>query len=212
VRPLIVAIIGLLLPATAFAVRDAGGVLGTSPARTQAETAEVRAPGKRGEIRVVRAGPAHGTGLRFSVGVEGRLRVDPRQFAETVAHVLNDRRGWRARGYSFQRVASGPVYFTVVLASPALTDQLCAPLQTLGRYSCAQGGRIVINYERWRDGTASYRSLNRYRVYMVNHEVGHILGRGHAYCSGAMLPAPVMVQQTKGVAPCRANPWPLEYE
>jgi hypothetical protein len=47
---------------------------------------------------------------------------------------------------------------------------------------------------------------------MVNHEVGHVLGRGHAFCPAAGAPAPVMVQQTKGVAPCRPNPWPLAWE
>jgi hypothetical protein len=212
VRPLIVAILGLLFPVSTFAVTDSGGVLGSLPVRVQAHASEIRAPGVRGELRVVRARPARGTGLRFSVAVEGRLRVDPLEFAATVARVLDDRRGWRAHGYTFQRVDAGPVDFTVVLASPALTDQLCAPLLTLSHYSCSQGNRVVINYERWRDGAASYRSIRRYRIYMVNHEVGHILGRGHAYCPGAMLAAPVMVQQTKGVAPCRANPWPLEYE
>ena len=101
---------------------------------------------------------------------------------------------------------------SIILASPALTDSLCAPLLTLGRYSCAQSGRAVLNAERWRSGAPSYASLTRYRTYMINHEVGHLLGRGHAYCSAGGAPAPLMAQQTKGVAPCRPNPWPLPWE
>jgi Protein of unknown function (DUF3152) len=47
---------------------------------------------------------------------------------------------------------------------------------------------------------------------MVNHEVGHALGRGHAACPRAGDPARVMMQQTKGVDACRPNPWPLDHE
>ena len=100
----------------------------------------------------------------------------------------------------------------IVLASPALTDGLCAPLLTLGRYSCAQGNRAVLNFQRWRRGAPAYDSITRYRTYMINHEVGHLFGRAHAYCSTPGAPAPLMVQQTKGVAPCRPNPWPLAWE
>ena len=110
-------------------------------------------------------------------------------------------------------MGSGPVAFRVTLASPGLTDYLCAPLLTNGIFSCAQGGRAVLNADRWRHGAAAYGAdLRRYRIYMVNHEVGHLLGRGHASCPAGGARAPVMMQQTKGVAPCRANPWPLDWE
>jgi hypothetical protein len=129
-----------------------------------------------------------------------------------VARSLGDRRGWRAHGYRFRLVGSAPADLEIVLASPALTDRLCAPLQTLGQYSCAQGSRAILNFRRWRHGASAYRSLERYRTYMINHEVGHLLGRQHAYCPGVGATAPVMVQQTKGIIPCRPNPWPLEGE
>ena len=37
---------------------------------------------------------------------------------------------------------------------------------------------------------------------MVNHEVGHTFGHGHVGCPAGGEPAPVMMQQTEGVAPC----------
>jgi Protein of unknown function (DUF3152) len=170
------------------------------------------APGRPGQLVVVpgQQGSTSAGALRFLVEVEGGLAVDRAAFARHVTRTLRDRRSWTT---PFRRVSSGPVDFRVTLASPALTNRLCAPLLTNGIYSCGQNGRAVLNAMRWRDGAAAYgRRLGRYRIYMVNHEVGHLLGRGHASCPAAGAPAPVMMQQTKGVAPCRPNPWPLLWE
>jgi hypothetical protein len=178
--------------------------------------APVVAPGEAGElVRVSGASPRSGRGpvLRYAVWVEGGLAVDPQAFARRVDEVLADPRGWGGTGrVSFRRVSSGPVDVRVVLASPETTDRLCAPLQTRGRYSCARDGRAVLNAERWLEGAPAFRSLARYRAYLVNHEVGHLLGHGHAGCGAPGAKAPVMMQQTKGVGACRANPLPLPWE
>ncbi|MEP7333809.1 MAG: DUF3152 domain-containing protein, partial [Terracoccus sp.] len=47
-----------------------------------------------------------------------------------------------------------------------------------------------------------------YRIYLVNHEVGHGIGHGHLQCAGKGTPAPVMMQQTYGLDGCTAWPWP----
>ena len=60
---------------------------------------------------------------------------------------------------------------------PGLTDRLCAPMQTLSQVSCWNGERSVLNLRRWVLGDDSYGTdVARYRVYQVNHEVGHGLG------------------------------------
>jgi hypothetical protein len=198
-------------PYGAHAGRDrAGKFLFTASLPPSAEPAP-RAPGRAGELRVVRIEGSGGAGLRIAVLVEGTLPVSVDGVARGIRRVLGDPRGWRRAGYAF-RLVDEQADVEIVLASPALTDRLCAPLQTLGRYSCAQGGRAVLNFARWKAGAPAYRSLARYRIYMINHEVGHLLGRAHAYCSTADALSPVMVQQTKGVAPCRPNPWPLPGE
>ncbi len=142
----------------------------------------------------------------YVVEVEEGIKEDPEAFAHQVDDVLFDRRSWPG---TFERVDHGPVDFHVILASPGSTDRLCLPLETAGSYSCYQDGNAVLNSMRWKRGASTYgNDLRRYRIYMINHEVGHAIGNGHATCGGSGEKAPVMMQQTKGVAPCVPNPWP----
>ncbi|WP_316770221.1 DUF3152 domain-containing protein [Streptomyces sasae] len=158
-----------------------------------------------------------GTGklLRYAVDVEGGLGQDPGKFARQVDTVLDDtKRGWAAGGaWSFQRVASGPVDFTVHLASPGTTDTLCAKygLDTGGWVNCSGGDDVVINVKRWLLLTQYYRGEpGLYHALAVNHEVGHRLGHNHVGCPGPGKPAPVMMQQIKGLHGCVINGWPYD--
>ena len=175
------------------------------------------ATGPTGHLRVVPGRSPRPAGkeiVRFVVEVEGGLPPAAADFAEIVTRVLNSRRGWGGGEIGFRRVGRPPARFRVALTSPATTDRLCAPLDTRGIYSCHQDGRAILNYFRWRGGAKSYRGeLGRYRIYLVNHEVGHSLGHSaHRACPAAGTRAPVMMQQTMGVAPCVANPWPTADE
>lgn len=171
-------------------------------------------PAGDGQLHVVTGTrPPVGSGplVRYLVEVEGGVGVDAVSFAAAAERTLSDRRSWTAGGRrSLQRVDAEPVDFRLVLASPELTDRLCAPLRTVGRFSCHQDGRAVINAMRWLSGASAYPDrLLDYRHYVVNHEVGHALGHGHVGCPGRGQPAPVMMQQTKGVGACAAQPWPF---
>ena len=157
-----------------------------------------------------------GAPTAYVVEVEGGLGVDARAFAEDVDRVLTDPRSWGADGRRSLRrveggdVASGDVAFRVALASPRTVDRLCAPLDTNGYFSCASDRRAVLNVERWLRGAPSYAGrIPEYRQYVVNHEVCHVLGHGHEQCPAPGAPAPVMVQQTKGLGGCAQNPWPF---
>lgn len=157
-------------------------------------------------------GPSGSDPVRtFSVEVEKGLPIDPSAFAEQVSTVLSAPRSWGANGgFSVERVNSNEASFKVVLASPQTTDELCSPLQTNGIFSCAQGSAAILNAMRWMEGADAYGDdLEAYRIYMINHEVGHVFGHGHVECPAAGELAPVMVQQTKGVGSCEPNPWPF---
>jgi hypothetical protein len=187
-----------------------------APVPEPKEAAPAWPPARERPLLVVRGGdPRTGTGpvLRYLVEVEAGIVISRLELARKVHAILGHPRSWGGTGrVSFRRVSRGPVDFRVTLASPRTTDRLCAPNLTNGIYSCANGGRAVLNLMRWRRGAEAYGEITRYRRYLVNHEVGHLLGHGHVPCPGAGAPAPVMMQQTKGVAPCRANPWPLSWE
>lgn len=188
---------------------------GASPSPTATPVRPSRAAVSRptGRLLVVPgAGPVYGSGplQRYLVEVEQGLAEDPQAFAAAVERTLGDRRSWGRGGVmSFQRVSSGPVAFRVVLASPRTVDRYCAPLNTNSYTSCYMGGRSVLNQERWQRAVPWYATdLASYRIYMINHEVGHALGHGHQNCPQRGALAPVMQQQTLGMQGCTPNAWP----
>jgi hypothetical protein len=148
---------------------------------------------------------------RFAVAVETGIGVDVNELAAFVDTVLADERSWIGDGVTgFERVSSDqPVDFVIVVATPDTVDRLCAPLQTAGRYSCAANGWVALNLHRWMTATPEWpASLEMYRHYLVNHEVGHyILGPDHPGCPEPGALAPIMMQQTIDLAGCRPNGW-----
>lgn len=148
---------------------------------------------------------------RFAVAVETGIGVDVAGFAAFVDTILADERSWIGDGVTgFRRVGSDEtVDFTIVVATPTTVDRLCAPLQTAGRYSCAANGWVALNLHRWMTATPEWpASLETYRHYLVNHEVGHyILGPDHPGCPEPGALAPIMMQQTIDLAGCRPNGW-----
>ncbi len=175
-------------------------------------TLEVMSTGKKKLVVVpgtVKA-PGKGRVYRVRVEVESGLDVDGTMFAGFVMATLNDGRSWGHGGtMTFARTA-GKADIRVVLASPTTSAAMCRPLITKGTLSCANGSTAVLTVYRWIRGTADYgKDITGYRQYLVNHEVGHVLGHGHQTCPGKGKRAPVMLQQTKGLKGCAKNPWPF---
>ncbi|MBT8226563.1 MAG: DUF3152 domain-containing protein, partial [Dactylosporangium sp.] len=154
-----------------------------------------------------------GTLRRFYIAVENGIDQDAEAFGMAVETILGDSRSWIAgQDVRFQRVPkSTSSQFAMVLATPTTSEKMCATagLQTRKYTSCRLPNKVVINLARWLTATETYNaSVEVYRAYAVNHEVGHELGHGHEACPGSGKPAPVMLQQTLGLRGCVANPWP----
>ncbi|HWB74969.1 MAG TPA: DUF3152 domain-containing protein [Nannocystaceae bacterium] len=158
------------------------------------------------------ARPVHAEDVTVRVLVEAKYADEADAFAWAVEEALGDAAGWAAAGHRFV-VVDGDAEITVVLAKPKTVDELCAPLVTGGSFSCGRKGRAVINARRWHDGASTYRGqLAAYRTYVINHEVGHLLGFEHAACPGKGRRAPVMLQQTKSLAGCKRSSHPSTAE
>lgn len=135
-------------------------------------------------------------------------------FAAVVEATLTDPRGWQRAGFRLVRDDSAP--YVVVIGEPADVQQWCLPYDVNFRFSCQNGAVVAINAERWRNATDKWTgTLEDYRVMLVNHEVGHLLGRHHPprpQCPVPGEPALIMSQQSTELNGCLPNPWPTEAE
>ncbi len=151
--------------------------------------------------------------VTYHVVTRGRVTASLATFRRQVQQTYSDPRGWRSAGVQF-RPTSAKGTFTVVLAEASTVPSFSSGCSAT--WSCRVGRYVIINQTRWLHATASWnggrRSLRGYRHMVVNHETGHWLGHGHASCPGRGRLAPVMMQQSKGLAGCRHNPWPLASE
>jgi hypothetical protein len=175
----------------------AGALLVGSPAPASAD------PG-------IPAGEAVQRTITYEVRTRGAVYGDLGTFSRVASQTMNDRRGWSLGGsVRYVQVPSGGS-FTLWLAAPSELPKfssVCSP-----EYSCRVGRNVIINDLRWRTGTPTWPAVREYRDYVVNHELGHWLGRGHTSCPGRGGPAPVMMQQSIGLGGCVTNTWPLAAE
>lgn len=152
--------------------------------------------------------------------VEVRYRIERRTddpategFEEVVRATLDDPRGWQRAG--FRLVHDPEARYVIVLAEGPEVDELCEPYDTGGRYSCQIGPVVALHADRWRTATPQWTGdLGTYRRYLVNHEVGHLLGLHHPtpQCPAEGLAAAIMSQQSTELGGCHPNGWPLDWE
>jgi hypothetical protein len=141
--------------------------------------------------------------FRYKVMIDKDVDV-PKDSVYMVGIYLNDPHGWAKHGYTFEPVSSNEDVL-IRISSPATIRKVCG---LPGDLSCAElgGKHMYLNAYRWTQGAIhSNLPLSDYRQYMVSHEIGHILGHDHTKCPCKGCPAPIMMQQTKGIGKCTPN-------
>lgn len=155
--------------------------------------------------------------------------VDAEDAAAMVEGVLADPRGWVRFGYTFQRVpvccglkarrdkgvqnfAGKESVFHLRISTEETVLRTCR----FAGLSCAdlRDNVIYFNKNRWVGGSPQSGLVGiDYIRYVILHEIGHLLGRGHHSCTANENDAcPVMYQQSISTGCCRPNPWPLDWE
>lgn len=163
-------------------------------------------------------------------GVDTTAFGGDQAYAQLVDQTLANPKSWTSDPrFSFRRVDSGDPSFRVTLTSQLTVRDLCGyTIQVEGSCYNRGAGRVVINEARWVRGAITFQGdVGSYRQYVVNHEVGHAIGFDHQPCESDGGLAPIMMQQTYGVANddiasldpdgvvpangfvCRFNPWPF---
>ncbi|MFE3760567.1 DUF3152 domain-containing protein [Streptomyces sp. NPDC059104] len=153
------------------------------------------------------------SGTTYRVDIEDGSGVDAGDAARQIAAILDDPRGWLRTGARFRQVAGPDAEVVFRIATPATTDRLCAVSKPehVGEVNCRTGPDVVINLKRWQLGSPRFDGPPaEYRALIVNHEIGHWLGKGHLTCPGAGRPAPAMMQQIDGLKGCVSNAWPYD--
>jgi Protein of unknown function (DUF3152) len=166
----------------------------------------------RSTDRVMHRVPVSHT-VTYRVETRGKISADLDTFKQQAQQTYDDPRGWRGSGIAFRRVSSGGS-FVLVLSEASQVPTFSSGCSA--EWSCRVGDYVIINQMRWLHASPMWHqqkeSTRDYRHMVVNHETGHWLGHGHRYCPSSGSLAPVMQQQSKGLAGCRPNPWPTVAE
>ncbi len=154
-----------------------------------------------------------GRTIGYTVSTKGVTSSNLAEFAAQANQTLNDSRGWAQLGFNFQQVDSGGS-FNLILSQASQVPSFSSGCSV--QWSCRVGTSVIINDDRWRYGTTAWNNagggIRDYRHMVINHEVGHWLGHGHATCGSPGSYAPVMLQQSIDLQGCKFNPWPLSSE
>lgn len=149
----------------------------------------------------------HGRVMHYTVEVEDGVQLPEGNdtFGAAVQDTLSDPRSWtnpaaatRRGPVALQRIDRGRPDFRVTLVSQGTARKACGfqvglPFDT----SCEVGDREFVNAARWVRGAVAFEGdLGTYRHYVINHEVGHVLGLKHVACPAPGALAPTMMQQT----------------
>ncbi|HEY2696454.1 MAG TPA: DUF3152 domain-containing protein [Pseudonocardiaceae bacterium] len=145
--------------------------------------------------------------VRVEDGIDPSYYQGDDAFVSAVQSTLSDPRSWIAAGtFQLQRVDAtfAKPDFTIDLTTPNTDHRpdLCGfEIGFEGSCWVLPTHQVIINIARWVRGALAFNGdLGLYRQYAVNHEVGHAFGNHHVGCATNGGLAPVMMEQSFGVA------------
>jgi hypothetical protein len=145
--------------------------------------------------------------VRVEDGIDPSYYQGDDAFVSAVQSTLSDPRSWIAAGtFQLQRVDATFTKpdFTIDLTTPNTDHRpdLCGfEIGFEGSCWVLPTHQVIINIARWVRGALAFNGdLGLYRQYAVNHEVGHAFGNHHVGCATNGGLAPVMMEQSFGVA------------
>jgi hypothetical protein len=153
-----------------------------------------------------------GTGGKlYTYTIEVEDGIDPavyggdEVFGKLIDATLADPRGWAGDGkISLQRIDSGTPSMRISLSAPDTVhrpDKCGYSIKYESSCYRRSDARVLINLARWVRGAVAFGGdMITYRQYAINHEVGHAFNNTHVGCATEGGLAPVMMQQTFGVA------------
>lgn len=151
--------------------------------------------------------------VTYTVSTKGNTRSNLAEFSAQANQTLNSGRGWAQLGFVFKQVPAGGS-FNLILSEASQVPSFSPGCSA--EWSCRVGVSVIINDDRWSGGTVAWNNagggIRDYRHMVINHEVGHWLGHGHASCPAPGAYAPVMLQQSISLQGCKFNAWPLPGE
>ena len=131
-----------------------------------------------------------------------------------IRKTLNHQQGWVQDGHVFEVVQNHDKRDVVIHLQDRATMRKLFPQKYLRNLSVTDMRNtpfhIHIDRLNWNNVPRDFEgTLETYRQYLIQHEMGHVLGHGHQPPPRhSHKPCPVMMQQTKGTKKkCRANPW-----
>lgn len=131
--------------------------------------------------------------LRYKISIESDIKKNLKNFKKEVDTILSHPKSWKVNFLQDDKNFD----FEITLASAKNIKKYC----NFSGLSCADpyNQKIWINNYRWTKGAKpSKLSLKNYRIYLINHEVGHLLGFLHA-TPIKNRKVPVMNQHTLGL-------------
>lgn len=123
-----------------------------------------------------------------------------------VLRILNDARSWGIPVVETKHRAQAD--WIVVYTSSQDLRRLVSPENAKLSQTYFKGSEPPItffNSDNWASSPNPRHTLDSYRIYVVNHEFGHVLGHGHRRDTDGL--CNIMYQQTKP-SRCLPCPWP----